>query len=67
VRHVVVDGKVVVEHGSLTRLDELELAREVQGVSAAVMNRIRASGQLGSTLTSRYRGREKHEDNPLGS
>ena len=52
VRHVVVDGKVVVEDGSLTLLDEAELAREVRVKSEAVMSRVRASGHLGTGSVS---------------
>lgn len=42
VRHVVVDGKVVVDNGSLTSIDEHELAREAQSASAASARRARS-------------------------
>jgi cytosine/adenosine deaminase-related metal-dependent hydrolase len=39
VKHVVVDGKVVVENGRLTRVDEAAIAEEARRVTSAYLKR----------------------------
>jgi 5-methylthioadenosine/S-adenosylhomocysteine deaminase len=46
VRHVLVDGRLVIEEGRSTRVDETELLAEVESVVAAYLNRIGASQRL---------------------
>ena len=46
VRHVLVDGRLIIEEGRSTLVDESELLAEVESVVAAYLKRIGASQRL---------------------